>query len=216
MINTKDQEELLKLIADYLKKDVSCYAIGGTAMMFYGYKNATKDIDLVFLDKADRDEFIRAIKELGYSERSMKEVYDEKRQAMKSKPLMFSRGDERFDLFLFDVLGFEFRGEYKEQIKEKRVFISDRGPELTVNLLPIEFVVLLKAITSREKDMEDIKDVLKIEKNLDWGLIIDEAVKQRGVKGWILYDLEEKMQELKKVVFIPSKYFERIYEREKE
>ena len=48
MINTKDQEHLFKLIADYLDKDITCIAIGGTAMMFAGYKTATKDIDLVF------------------------------------------------------------------------------------------------------------------------------------------------------------------------
>ncbi len=48
MINTEDQEALFTLISTYLKKNVTCYAIGGTAMMFYGYKTTTKDIDLVF------------------------------------------------------------------------------------------------------------------------------------------------------------------------
>ena len=48
MINTQDQEELFRLIAEYLEKDISCTAIGGTAMMFSGYKNTTKDIDIIF------------------------------------------------------------------------------------------------------------------------------------------------------------------------
>jgi hypothetical protein len=48
MIGTKDQEELLRLISDYISCDLVCTAVGGTAMMFLGYKSATKDIDLVF------------------------------------------------------------------------------------------------------------------------------------------------------------------------
>ncbi len=48
MINTKDQEELFKLVAEYLDKNINCVAIGGTAMMFSQYKSTTKNIDLVF------------------------------------------------------------------------------------------------------------------------------------------------------------------------
>jgi len=51
MINTKDQEDLFRLITDYLQKDITCMAIGGTAMMFSGYKAATKDIDLALREK---------------------------------------------------------------------------------------------------------------------------------------------------------------------
>ena len=44
MINTQDQDQLFKLISNYLDKDITCYALGGTAMMYYGFKNITKDI----------------------------------------------------------------------------------------------------------------------------------------------------------------------------
>ena len=68
MIGIKDQEELFKLISRYLEQSIECYAIGGTAMMFYGYKNATKDIDLIFKTKKEMRLFIEAIKKLGYKE----------------------------------------------------------------------------------------------------------------------------------------------------
>ena len=68
MINTEYQEALFKLISNYLKKDIHCIAIGGTAMMIKNYQNTTKDIDLVFKNEKDRESFISAIKELGYKE----------------------------------------------------------------------------------------------------------------------------------------------------
>ena len=42
MISTKDQEELFELISKYMDEDIECYALGGTAMMFYGYKNTSR------------------------------------------------------------------------------------------------------------------------------------------------------------------------------
>ena len=51
MINITDQNELFNLIGAKLDEKVECLAIGGSAMMFYGAKTETKDVDLVFLDK---------------------------------------------------------------------------------------------------------------------------------------------------------------------
>ncbi len=50
-INVKEQEELFNLIGRTLKKKIECYAVGGTAMMFLGIKETTKDIDLVLKKK---------------------------------------------------------------------------------------------------------------------------------------------------------------------
>ena len=51
MISIKDQNQLLIQIGDKLPEEIVVYAIGGTAMMFLGLKDATKDVDLVFTDK---------------------------------------------------------------------------------------------------------------------------------------------------------------------
>jgi len=40
----------LRAIAEYLEEDTDAYLIGGGAMMFYGQKPSTKDIDIVFPD----------------------------------------------------------------------------------------------------------------------------------------------------------------------
>ncbi|MBR9700557.1 hypothetical protein GOV11_01695 [Candidatus Woesearchaeota archaeon] len=205
MIDTKDQEDLFKLISRYLKKDVTCYAIGGTAMMFYGYKTTTKDIDLVFPNKKYRDEFIRAIRELGYKEQSLKTIYDERRRARRDRPLIYTRGDERFDLFIGCVFGFVLPEDM--EIVQRHDF-----PEhLTLQILPVEYLVLLKAITRRATDHEDILTILKVEKTLDWDSIIDYAISQKKQNPWILVDLEETLQKLKKVTFIKDKHFKKIY-----
>mgnify|MGYP002639749958 CR=1 FL=1 len=203
MINVKDQEDLFRLIADYLEKDLSCIAIGGTAMMFSGYKTTTKDIDLVFKDSNDRDIFIKAISELGYKEKSLINVYDEKRRELKSKPKMFSRGDERFDLFVKEVFGFEVN----QDIVQRADFLGKK--ELIIQIIGKEDLVLLKAVTSREKDLEDIETIIQVEKNLDWSYIIEEVIKQNN--QWFILDLEETMQKLKKITFIPEKFFKRLH-----
>jgi len=210
MINLEDQEALFKLIADYLEKDIECTAIGGTAMMFQGYKTTTKDIDLVFKSDQDRQVFIKAIEMIGYRQESAKFLYDEKRMRKDNKPLLYSRGEERFDLFAKDVFGFKLSFE---NIVQRHDYLGKK--ELIIFTIPKEWLILLKSITNREKDYEDIETIVKIEKNINWNIIIDEAIKQKKAASWILIDLEEKMQKLKKIIFIKKEYFDRIYIAEK-
>jgi hypothetical protein len=212
MINTQDQEQLFKLIADYLEKDLTCIAIGGTAMMFKGYKNTTKDIDIVFQTTKDREVFIEAIEQLGYKQIAIGNIYDEKRKTHKNKPLMFSRGDERFDLFVKDVFGFVL--SFKQEVMSEKIDVIGKQ-EMSIHLLSKETLVLLKAITGREKDYEDIETILEIEKNIGWKELVKQAIGQRKNNKWILIDLEETMQKLKKKFFIKQEHFKRIYEAEK-
>lgn len=208
MINTEDQEQLFKLIADYLKKDVVCVAIGGTAMMFMGYKSATKDIDLVFDTAIERDVFIAAIEELGYKEKALADVYDGKRKKHTGKPRMYARGDEQFDLFVKDVFGYAI--STTDEFTERRDYLGKN--EFTIHLLTKEDLIVLKAITRREKDHEDIETIIRIEKDIDWDLVIEKAIAQAKNNAWLLIDLEKTLQELKNITFIPSKHFKTIYE----
>ena len=206
MITTQDQEDLLRLVSQYLKRDIACVAIGGTAMMFYGYKNATKDIDLVFDSIEDRSVFIDAIRELGYREMSLKGVYDERRRANPDAPLMFSRGDERFDLFVASVFGFSITSDASFTQRH------DFPERLTVKVLPKEQVMVLKAVTNREKDYEDIATIVKTEKGIDWSAIIAIVKEHISENEWLLLDLEETLQKLKSVTFIPEERFKELYE----
>jgi len=209
MINTSEQEELLKLIANFMKTDIEAVAIGGTAMMFSNYKNATKDIDIVFKDVEDRDVFIDAIKQLGYIEKSLSDIYDEKRQQNPAKPLMFSRSDERFDLFVSSVFGFKINFS-QDAVLQKYDFLGKS--RLTLNVPVKEVLILLKAITGRETDFEDIVTILKAENNVSWDSITKQAIGYKESLPWILIDLEECMQKLGKLFDIDDTYFKRLYD----
>jgi len=75
MISTIDQKNLLIEIGNKLPRELTVYAIGGTAMIFLGFKEATKDIDLVFTKKDDRKLFKEIAKSLGYKEMNPVIVY---------------------------------------------------------------------------------------------------------------------------------------------
>jgi hypothetical protein len=208
MINVQDQEQLFRLISDYIKKDLECLAIGGTAMMFYGYKAATKDIDLVFKTAQDRQIFIEAIKELGYGSISMRNIYDDKRVNVSSRPLLFSRGEERFDLFTETVFG--FKPDLSAKMAVQRHDFLGRH-EIILYLPAKEQLILLKAITGRPTDLEDIEAIVKSEKVIDWDIIVREAIRQKKSLPWILIDLEETLQKLKKITFIKKRYFDMLF-----
>ncbi len=95
MISIKDQQNLFVEISKRIPYEINVYAIGGTAMMFLGLKEATLDIDLVFTVSDDRKAFKDAAKELGYKEMDSTVVYGVKNNS----PEMISRGDSRLDLF---------------------------------------------------------------------------------------------------------------------
>ncbi|MFT4310718.1 MAG: DUF6036 family nucleotidyltransferase [Candidatus Woesearchaeota archaeon] len=206
MINIEDQQTSFLLISNLLKKDIDALAIGGTAMMLLGYKTTTKDIDIVFTNNTDRQHFIDAICHLGYTQKSITHIYDKKRCTHKNKPLMFCRNDERFDLFVSDVFGYHIQ---QTSFLQRHDFIGTT--EFRLYTPPIEELILLKAITRREKDIEDIHTILNIEKKIDWNTIIQKAIQQQKHNTWILIDLEEVMQELKTSTFIPQKHFKTIY-----
>jgi hypothetical protein len=212
VINTEDQEALFQLIATYLSRDISCVAIGGTAMMFAQYKTTTKDIDLVFQTTEDRDEFISVIKQLGYQEQSLQGVYDTVHQANTGKPVMFTRGDERFDLFVQTVFGYKISFS-QEIITQRNDFLADN--KLSIDILSAEELVLLKAITGRNRDYEDIETILKVKKNLDWKTNIQAAIAQKENNEWILIDLEETLQKLKGKYQIKQEFFDMIYQEQK-
>lgn len=210
MINAEDQESLFRLVSRYLKKDIVCWAFGGTAMIFYGYKTFTKDIDLLFETEEDKEEFIKAIKELGYEKKSLFNIYIEEKSKDKNAPLMFSRGDERFDLFVRKIFRTGLSEKMKKRFYARHDFAENKS--LVVFVVSKEDIILLKAVTEREKDFEDILQICTTEKSINWDIIIEEAVEQykKGDK-FILMDIEETMKKLKKYIFIKKEYFDRLY-----
>ncbi|HII88722.1 TPA: hypothetical protein HA253_03940, partial [Candidatus Woesearchaeota archaeon] len=65
---------------------------------------------------------------------------------------------------------------------------------LTVKVLRTEIIVMLKAVTERDKDFEDILTIIKKDKNFNWDYFLDEVVWQsQNGDSWVALDTEKMM-----------------------
>ncbi len=211
MITHDDQLKLFEVIGKNLTKDIECYAFGGTAMMFYGYKDETKDIDLLFTDVSARKEFITAVEKLGFRETSPLTIYIPAKMKDPHRPLMFKNEDTRFDLFSKRIFKTVMSPAMKEDLFAVHEFRAKYN--LTINVFRSEHIVLLKAVTDRDKDFEDMLTILNKNKDFNWKYFIDEVIWQfKNGNEWIILDVEKMMKELKKYLFVDSQHMKRLYE----
>ena len=205
MITIDNQQKLFMTIAKRLKKKITVYAIGGTAMMFYGYKDATKDIDLVFESEEERSLFEEAIGSLGYQKMDALQVYGVKR----NQPHMFTLGDERFDLFVIQVIDFIFSKNMQKRAEQVHQF----GDTLFLALADAHDLILMKCATDRLKDKDDVRTIISSTK-ISWNVLIEEAQhqiqlgKERAAfeLGCFLEDLKNQMK-----IKIPKKVLDDLF-----
>ncbi len=207
MINVKEQEDLLLDVSRKLKKKMTVYTIGGTAMMFHGLKDATKDIGLVFTSEEERKEFKKAAMELGYNLFSSIHVYGTKL----NQPIMLARGkekEERFDLFLKEVIHFIF----SEEMTKRATTTYEFDVNLILKIADPHDLILMKCATDRIKDKDDAMDIIKKTK-IDWEIIINEALNQiRLGKKRAVFDLGTFIDDLVKLeVKIPVEIQKKIW-----
>ena len=210
MITHEYQMNLFTLISKSITKDIECFAFGGNAMMFYGYKDETKDIDLLFEKEVQRQEFIRVIKLLGFDESSPMKIYIPDKLREKHRPLMFKRSDYRFDLFVKKI----FKTILSPRMKEDLYAVHEFRDKYTlkINVFRKEHIVFLKGITERRNDFDDIRNIISKEKNFDWQYLVDETIWQHEHgDSWALLDVEKMLKELREYVFIEEKYLKQLY-----
>lgn len=205
MIEIEEQEKLLLAISKALKKKVVAYAIGGTAMMFYGFKDATKDIDLVFESEEERDIFKESAIAVGFERMDAITVYNNK----KNHPEMVRAGDVRIDLFANDIILFRFSGAMKQRAKKAYQF----GDNLLLKAADLHDIILLKCATDRVRDIEDAFTIIKNMK-VDWNIIVEGAENQvRLGNGIALLDLGDFFERINKKEsnLVPARVLDKIY-----
>lgn len=170
MIFVKDQQNLLIEIAKRIPHEITVYAIGGTAMMFLGLKEATLDVDLVFTKTEDKKAFKEAAKELGYKEMDSTIVYGVKNNS----PELISLGDARLDLFSINVIDFIFSVSMQKRSQQAHQF----GKNLFLKIADIHDIIIMKCATRRVKDEEDIISLVKNTDTINWNLLVGEARNQ--------------------------------------
>ncbi|HLC62349.1 MAG TPA: DUF6036 family nucleotidyltransferase [Candidatus Nanoarchaeia archaeon] len=205
MITIDEQQKLFLNIARVLNKTITAYAVGGTAMMFLGIKDSTLDIDLVFENEKDKDIFKEAIKSLGYREINAIKVYG----ARKNQPEMLVLNDERFDLFVVNVIDFVFSGNMQKRAESIHQF----GENFILKIADPHDIILMKCATDRLKDKDDARKIINLGK-IKWELLVEEAKKQIELGkektafelGYFLEELKNKMK-----VKIPQEILDELF-----
>ena len=200
MINLEEQIGHFNIIGSQLKDKAECIAIGGSAMMFYGTKVTTKDVDLVFLKTEDLESVKKVLFQSGFDERkNIKGIF---RKDMERMPVIMDGKDTRFDLFLNEVIGFKLQQETLERIREIHAFDN-----LLVKTASPEDILMMKACTEREKDRDDAAELIR-KFNINWNIILNETSKQTkiGIAAFplLLYDFFTELKENYKID-IPKK-----------
>jgi len=206
MINIERQTGLFIAIGKRLKKRINAYAVGGTAMMFLGLKESTLDIDLVFETLEDRQEFMEALKSLGYYYLDARIVYKRK----ENRPEMLTLGDERFDLFVDDVVYFNF----SKNMRQRATRLDQFGENFILKIASPLDIFLMKCATDRLKDMDDAKSILTKTK-IDWKIVIEEAKYQFSIgKKAAIFELGHFLEKLKNKfkLDIPKKVEDELWE----
>lgn len=206
-MNFDEQLEFFKLIGKELKEKVECYTIGGSAMMFYGAKVDTRDVDLVFLNKRELEQVKNVLFRIGFEEKKILVKIFKHYEIAKNEPVMMIRKDTRFDLFLNEIISFKMTDSIIERIKESHEFNN-----LVVKIVSPEDIILMKCATEREKDRIDALGLLK-KFDIKWDIIIEEAIHQTKI-GKLLYPvfLFDFLYELKEDLKadIPKKVLDKI------
>ena len=145
MFTPEELETMLVEVGKALPKAIDVYLIGGCAMGFKDIKSETKDVDIVLLKRADLDVLGSTLKSLKFTQDTDLETF------YLSAVMVFMKGDSRIDLFVRDVcksLIFTDR-----MVKRSRLY--KKLGNMHVYLVSNEDIFLFKAITDREKDIED-------------------------------------------------------------
>jgi hypothetical protein len=206
MITVDEQQKLFLNIARMLNKKITAYAVGGTAMMFLGLKDSTLDIDLVFENEKDKNTFREAIKSLGYREIDAIKVYG----ARGNQPEMLKLNDERFDLFVVNVIDFVF----SENMRKRAESIHQFGENLILKIADPHDIILMKCATDRLKDKDDARKIINLGK-IRWELLVEEAKKQIELgKDKAAFELGYFLEELKNEmsVEIPQETLDELFE----
>lgn len=181
----EEQIELLKLIGTELKSRTECFIIGGSAMMFYGIKNATKDIDMAFFSEAERKRVADILEKAGFYKKHFRD----------KDILLFERNSARLDMFLKKVMKFEVSPAMAERKREVHEFGN-----LMAMIASPEDIVLLKCATDREGDRLDAKNIIE-RLGINWGVLMEEMKWQNKNSGRLLslflYDFLLELRDLK-------------------
>ena len=182
----------LKRLDGVLIDKLSIYLLGGAVMAINGLKPGTKDIDVIVENERDRRILVSSLEECEYYALQPQDL---------SRPYV-----ELSATAMQNLEG--FRWEIFIKYVAKRLCLTDtirqragkiyHGKKLTVFRLSNEDMFLMKGMTERDRDLEDMALIAR--SDINYNLVFDECVEQseRDSRGNIWESsLYEKCEELK-------------------
>ena len=172
-----------------LERKIDAFLIGGSAMSYYGIKDATKDIDVLFRDGYDCAVFFNALMQLGYE---TSEQYFPPVIQMEATFFIYKDDEIWMDLFIKNVMN---KFELSPSIEKRAVKIDISTEKLRIYCLNPNDIFLFKSITPRERDEDDLI-LLLTHGEIDFDIIHEEINYQSRKYQDIKMEFNRKMRKL--------------------
>ncbi len=169
---------VLKTLGERLESTIHAYLFGGANLLLRGLKKATKDLDIVVESEGNFLTLKDALLALGFGPLTRARMTPSDKK-LNPSGIYVSKNLPRFDLFTKVICNAFFLTEEMKARAKAMVF-----GRLVLHLLSLEDIFLLKSITEREGDVEDMATILRLGGSLQWDEILrtyfkeEEAVKK--------------------------------------
>jgi hypothetical protein len=147
------------------EKDVKYLIVGGIAVNFHGFERATSDLDIMIsLEKDNIERFVIAVENLKFVPRLPVSIIDfanpDKRKIWIEEKNMkvFTIYNPLNELESVDILIENFL-DFDEAYKNREILEAE---DVKIPVISIDYLIKLKKVAGRSRDMIDIKALKKI------------------------------------------------------
>ncbi len=152
----------LKKLKEFFEKEKIPYMVfGGLATGVYGYERMTYDIDIKILHDISEDSLAELVKKLSAVS-----------TILPKDPVQFIRTTMVLPIEIENVkadivfTGLEYEIESITRACERELF------GISLKMISVEDLIVQKSISERDKDWQDIENLIKFNKNLDWKYLL--------------------------------------------
>jgi hypothetical protein len=179
----------IEKVGDALASPVTLYLIGGAAMIKYGLKAATKDIDVLFSTHEEAEELIQALLNSGYHIIQINRLGTEYQEMLATQIL---ENDDGFRWDIFHEYVCRKLRLSTGMIERSRVLF--KTGLLTARIISKEDIFLFKTVTERDDDEADL--LLLARSKVDWELVLRECISQSREYLRCEVDLSDRLDKL--------------------
>jgi predicted transcriptional regulator len=189
---------------------VSIYIIGGENMRIKGLKHSTKDCDLVLNDESSMKSISDALYQIGFTTIDDNKLSRDDQRVGPAKKFVYP-GKSDIELF-YSKIGNKL--SLTEQMKERASRLEIEGlSNLQLYLLSNEDIFLLKGVTSREGDLDDMRKLVE-KGEFDWDVIYEELERQTTYSNGFLGIIMDSIDDLKQRTGIKPPIYKKLLRKE--